>query len=87
MPHDEHLNWSLDKPVPIKHSFWTLHPNIILWAMTTWIIGGHTVAIPYKWHSVGYQGGEWFEAPKKPRPEKNNSCNMQDIHGVRLIVS
>ena len=52
----EWSNWDLLHPVPIKHSFWMLHPNIILWAMRTWIIAGHKVAIPYR--LLGYMNSE-----------------------------
>ena len=70
MPHEDYLEWNLKTPVPIKHALWTLHPNVILWVVTSWIIGGHTVAIPYRWHAVGYHSGEWFEAPKTPKPQE-----------------
>ena len=29
----EWSNWDIGQPVPIKHSFWMLHPNVILWAI------------------------------------------------------
>ena len=45
--------WDLLHPVPIKHNFWMLHPNIIIWAMRTWIIVDHSVAVPYRWHQTG----------------------------------
>ena len=39
--------------------------------MRTWIIAGHKVDIPYRWHQTSYNGGEFFEAPKQPKKEEN----------------
>ena len=80
MTYLEWRDWDLEQPVPIKHSFWMLHPNIILWAMRAWIIADHKVTIPYRWTAIGYNGGEHFEAPEQPKKEENyKELTMFDV--------
>ena len=38
--------------------------------MRAWGITGEKVAIPYRWNAIGYTGGDYFKAPKRPKKEE-----------------